>query len=186
VTIHPSEILDFWFETDPSERRKKWFEKAPEFDTECTRFNAAIRTARGGHLDLWATTPRGGLALVILLDQLPRNVFRCSAEAFAADAHAREIARGMIAAGFDTALTPIERMFVYLPFEHGETIDDQNCSVRLFETLADVLGRDTIGYAHRHREVIQRFGRFPHRNAVLGRVNTPEEAEYLAQPGAGF
>ena len=132
------------------------------------------------------TTPRGGLALVILLDQLPRNIFRCSAEAFAADAHAREIARGMIAAGFDTALTPIERMFVYLPFEHAETIDDQNCSVRLFETLADVLGLDTIGYAHRHREVIQRFGRFPHRNAVLGRVNTPEEAEYLAQPGAGF
>ncbi len=186
MTIQPSEILDFWFGTDPSEHRTRWFEKVPEFDTRCGRFSAAIRAARAGHLDLWADTPRGALALIILLDQLPRNVFRGSAEAFASDAHAREIARRTVAAGFDTSLTPIERMFVWLPFEHSETIDDQNCSVRLFETLAGELGADTIGYAHRHRDVIQRFGRFPHRNAVLGRVNTPEESEYLAQSGAGF
>jgi uncharacterized protein (DUF924 family) len=186
MTLRPPEILDFWFGDDPSEHRKRWFETTAEFDTECGRFSAAIRAARGGCFDPWATAPRDGLALIILLDQLSRNVFRGTAEAFAADARAREIARGMIAAGFDTTLTPIERMFVYLPFQHAETIDDQNESVRLFETLTGLLSLHTIGYAHRHRDVIQRFGRFPRRNAALGRVNTPEETEYLAQPGGSF
>jgi uncharacterized protein (DUF924 family) len=186
MTPRPTEILDFWFESDPSERRKQWFDKAPEFDVACARFSEAIRAARAGEFDHWAATPHGGLALIILLDQLSRNVFRGSAEAFAADRHARAIARGMIARGFDTRLTPIQRMFVYLPFEHAETIDDQNESVRLFEALGDAAGPDTIGHAHRHRDVIRRFGRFPHRNAVLGRANTPEETDYLAQPGAGF
>lgn len=186
MTIQPSEILDFWFESDASIRRKQWFDKAPEFDACCGRFTAAIRAARAGHLDHWAATPRGALALIVLLDQLSRNVFRGTAEAFAADRHALRIARGMIASGFDTTLAPIERMFVYLPFEHAESLDDQNESVRLFECLSEALGPDTAGYAHRHRDVIRQFGRFPHRNAVLGRVNTPEETEYLAQPGAGF
>jgi uncharacterized protein (DUF924 family) len=184
--MEPSEILDFWFEGDPSERRKKWFEKEPPFDLECARFTAAIRDASAGRYDEWATTPTGALALIVLLDQLSRNVFRGSAEAFAADAHARSIARRAIASGFDTPLAPNERMFVYLPFEHAETIEDQDLSVRLFDSLAAALGPETVDYAHRHRDVIRQFGRFPHRNAALGRVNTPAEEDYLAQPGAGF
>jgi uncharacterized protein (DUF924 family) len=184
--ITPPDILDFWFEGDPSIRREKWFAKNPDFDLECARFTDAIRDAATGGYDEWAATPKGGLALIILLDQLPRNVFRGSAEAFASDPRARDIARRVIEAGFDTTLTPSERMFVYLPFEHAETITDQDMSVRLFETLNETLGPDTIGYAHRHRDVIREFGRFPHRNAVLGRASSTAEEAYLAQPGAGF
>src|ERR1700722_16710044 len=117
MTPEPSVILDFWFEGDPTERRKKWFEKSPEFDAECARFTDWIRDARVGRYDGWATTAKGGLALIVLMDQLSRNVFRGSAESFAADPHAHRIARGMIDAGFDTMLTAVERMFVYLPFE---------------------------------------------------------------------
>jgi uncharacterized protein (DUF924 family) len=186
VTLQTSAILDFWFEGDASECRDKWFEKDAAFDTACARFTAAIRDARDGHFDVWASTPQGSLALIILLDQLPRNVFRGSAEAFASDPHAREIARATVDAGFDRHLTPVQRMFVYLPFEHAETIEDQNESVRLYETLRDALGEKSINYGHRHRDVILRFGRFPHRNAVLGRSSTPEEEAYLAQPDAGF
>jgi uncharacterized protein (DUF924 family) len=182
----PSDLLDFWFESDASERRKKWFEKNADFDASCAHFTAAIRDARFGAYDHWAFSPKGGLALIVLLDQLSRNIFRGSAEAFAADPHARDIARGMIANGFDTTLTPVERMFVYLPFEHAETIEDQDESVRLFETLRDALGAETINYAYRHRDVVRRFGRFPHRNAALGRVNTPEETDYLAESDGGF
>jgi uncharacterized protein (DUF924 family) len=186
MNLQPSEILEFWFEGDAAELREKWFEKDAAFDTLCARFTAAIRAARAGRYDHWAATPRGALALIILLDQLSRNVFRGSAEAYAADPHAREIARAMIAAEFDTQLTSVERMFVYLPFEHAETIADQNESVRLYEALRDALGEKSIDYVTRHRDVILRFGRFPHRNAVLGRISTPEEEAYLAQPGAGF
>jgi uncharacterized protein (DUF924 family) len=186
MTLTPSEILDFWFEDDRCLHRDRWFKKSTDFDTRCTRFTAAIRAARSGALDHWALTPDGGLALIVLLDQLSRNVFRGTAEAFAADTHALRIARGMVDASFDKRLSPCERMFVYLPFEHAETIEDQNESVRLFGLLSSETDRDTLDYALRHREVIERFGRFPHRNAALGRSTTPEEAEYLAQPGAGF
>jgi uncharacterized protein (DUF924 family) len=182
----PSDILDFWFEDDPSERREKWFKKEPAFDADCARFTAAIRDARAGAYDAWAATAKGGLALIVLLDQLSRNVFRGSPEAFAADPHARETARGMIRAGLDTGLTAPERMFIYLPFEHAETLPEQDQSVRLFEILGEALGPDTVAYAHRHRDVIREFGRFPHRNAILGRASTPAETAYLAQPGAGF
>jgi uncharacterized protein (DUF924 family) len=186
MTMTPSEILDFWFEDDRCAHRAMWFEKCVDFDARCARFTAAIRAARSGALDHWALTPDGGLALIVLLDQLSRNVFRGTAEAFAADAHALRIARAMIDAGFDARMSACERMFVYLPFEHAETIEDQNESVRLFELLSTDRGPDTLDYALRHREVIERFGRFPHRNAALGRSTTPEEADYLAQPGAGF
>jgi len=182
----PSIILDFWFEGDPSGRREKWFAKNPEFDAECARFTGWIRDARMGRYDAWAATPKGGLALIVLLDQLSRNVFRGLAEAFAADPHAIGIARGMIEAGFDAKLTAVERLFVYLPFEHAETMEDQNDSVRLFESLGDAAGPDTVDYANRHRDVIRAFGRYPHRNAALGRSNTPAEEAWLAQPGAGF
>ena len=144
------------------------------------------RRAKQGALDDWADTPHGGLALLILLDQLSRNLHRGTAEAFAADAKARAIARDMIARGFDQALTPVERMFVYLPFQHSEDLADQDASVRLFEALRATLDDQTCDYALRHRDVIRRFGRFPHRNAALGRTNTPDEDAYLAEPDAGF
>jgi uncharacterized protein (DUF924 family) len=185
MIAEPSTILDFWFEGDPSDHRKKWFGKSPEFDAECARFTGWIREARMGRYDAWAATAKGGLALIILMDQLSRNVFRGLAEAFAADPHARGIARGMIEAGFDTMLTAAERMFVYLPFEHAENMDDQNEAVRLFESLGGA-EPGTIDYAHRHRDVIREFGRFPHRNAALGRTNTPAEEAWLALPGSGF
>jgi uncharacterized protein (DUF924 family) len=186
MNLRPSDILAFWFAGEAAENHAKWFGKAAAFDTECARYTDAIRDARIGRLDHWAFTPQGALALILLLDQLSRNVFRGSAETYAADPHAREIARAAIASGFDMQLTAVERMFMYLPFEHAETIADQNDAVRLFETLREALGAQSVDYAHRHRDVILRFGRFPHRNAVLGRINTPEEAAYLAQPGTGF
>ena len=186
MTVQQSEILDFWFDGDPSRQRKHWFEPTAEFDAKCTRFTAAIRHARSRHLDHWAFTPKGALALIVLLDQLSRNVFRGSAEAFAADAHAREIARCAISDRLDAGLTPVERMFVYLPFQHAENMEDQNESVRLFETLRDSCGADTLEHAYRHRDVIREFGRFPRRNAALGRINTAEEDAYLAKPGAGY
>jgi uncharacterized protein (DUF924 family) len=178
----PEQVLDFWFAGDPATHRKEWFEKSAEFDASCGRFADALRQAKSGALDHWAATPRGALALIVLLDQFPRNLHRNSPEAFAADAKAREIARGAIARKFDLALEPIERMFVYLPFEHSEELADQDLSVRLFTSL----GEEMAQYAEDHREVIRRFGRFPHRNATLGRISTPEELDYLAQPGAGF
>jgi uncharacterized protein (DUF924 family) len=186
VRLQPTEILDFWFEGDPSTRRECWFKQNAEFDARCTRFTAAIRHARDGGFDHWAVNPKGALALIVLLDQLSRNVFRGSAEAFAADEYALEIARIAVADRWDTKLTPVERMFVYLPFQHAETIADQNESVRLSESLRDALGAEAVDHAYRHRDVIRRFGRFPRRNAALGRINTPEEDAYLAHPGAGY
>ncbi len=178
------EVLDFWFAGDPSTRRKVWFEKDAEFDTACGRFAEALRDARAGAFDHWTDTPRGTLALIILLDQFSRNLHRNSPEAFAADGKARDIACAAVARGFDRMLGPVERMFVYLPFEHSEDLGDQDCSVRLFATLSDALGEDTIRYATDHRDVIRRFGRFPRRNAALGRVSTADELADLAQPGA--
>ena len=182
----PDEVWHFWFDGDGAARRAVWFQRDDAFDAACARFTEAAREARSGALDGWATTPRGALALVLLLDQFPRNLFRGSAEAFASDAHARQIARRIVAAGFDASLTPVERIFAYLPFEHSEDLADQDESIRLFTALHDALGGETLDYAERHRDVIRRFGRFPHRNAALGRVNTPQEAAYLAEPGAGF
>ena len=184
--ITAEEVLAFWFAGDPSARRKVWFEKDAGFDAECARFAEALSAAKQGELDHWADTPRGALALVILLDQFSRNLFRGSPHAFAADPLARKQAGHAIARGFDRQLGPVERIFLYLPFEHSEDLPDQDESVRLFAALHGELGGDTLDYAERHREVIRRFGRFPHRNAVLGRTNTPAEEAYLAQPGAGF
>jgi uncharacterized protein (DUF924 family) len=182
----PDEVLQFWFAGDPSVRRKVWFEMNSDFDAACARFSNALRAAKAGVFDHWTGTPHGALALTILLDQFSRNLHRGSAEAFAADAQARAIARTAIAKGFDQMLGPIERTFVYLPFEHSENIEDQDESVRLLGTLRETWGADAIDHAHRHRDVICRFGRFPHRNAVLGRVNTSAEEAYLAEPDAGF
>jgi uncharacterized protein (DUF924 family) len=186
VTIEACSVLDFWFAGDPSTHHDKWFKKNPDFDAACARFTRDVRAARDGAHDHWAETPRGALALIILLDQLSRNIFRGSAEAFAADPKALDIAGRTVARGFDATLTTPERMFVYLPFQHAEIIAAQDESVRLFETLRGELADSSIDYADSHRTVIRQFGRFPHRNAVLGRSNTAEEDAYLAQPGAGF
>ena len=176
------EVLDFWFAGNAGEHRKEWFEKTAAFDASCARFADALRDAKAGAFDHWTETPRGALALVILLDQFSRNLHRESPEAFAADTKARDTARAVIARGFDRSLGPVERMFIYLPFEHSEDLIDQDYSVRLFTSLGEEMTR----YASDHRDVIRRFGRFPHRNALLGRVSTPAELDYLKQPDAGF
>ncbi|WP_435639957.1 DUF924 family protein [Micavibrio aeruginosavorus] len=177
------DILHFWFsETEPVQ----WFQKNPDFDQSIReRFRLTYTMARDGVCDHWASDADGCLALCLVLDQFPRNMFRDSAEAFATDEKALKTARLGIIRGFDQILPVIKRRFVYLPFEHSEAMDDQNRAVELFATMRD---DDPLGYEYalRHRDVIERFGRFPHRNAVLGRDNTAEELIYLSQPGAGF
>ena len=179
AAVTPDDVLDFWFRRD----RKAWFEKNAAFDAEIrARFLDAHARALAGELDGWKEEPRSCLALVILLDQFPRNMFRGEARAFAADALARETARVILDRGWDRAMSTDERSFAYLPFEHSESLDDQRRSCELMRPL----GEEPYRYAVRHREIIERFGRFPHRNAALGRDSTPEEAEFLRQPGSGF
>jgi uncharacterized protein (DUF924 family) len=178
--ITPDDVLEFWFEGDPSAWRQLWFKSNATFDAACGRFADALRDAKQGAYDHWTGTPRGTLALIILLDQFSRNLHRGSPEAFAADAKARALAREAVADGSDRMLGPIERVFVYLPFEHSENLADQDQSVRLFATLRDALGDETVGYAERRREAMRRFGRFPHRNVVLGRESTQDELAWLA------
>jgi len=182
----PRDVLAFWFADGPETRRAVWFQKDATFDAACQAFRPARDAAKAGAFDDWTETAEGTLALLILLDQLSRNLYRGSAEAFAADARALAIARAAVARGLDQELHPVQRLFIYLPYEHAEDLPTQDESVRLFETLRDALGEVTIDYAYRHRDVIRQFGRFPHRNAALDRTNTPEEDIYLAQPGAGF
>jgi uncharacterized protein (DUF924 family) len=184
--MSPDQVLHFWFAGDPSVRRKIWFEKNVAFDSGCNRFADALREAKLGRFDQWAETPRGALALLILLDQMSRNLHRGSAETYAADAKARTVTRAALVRGFDAQVDPIERMFFYLPLVHSENLADQDDAVRLFTVLRAELGEEANRSAHNHRDVIHKFGRFPHRNAILGRTNTPEEEVYLAEPGAGF
>jgi uncharacterized protein (DUF924 family) len=184
------DILDFWFADGPNTPHEAWFKKNPDFDAEIAqRFGALVVPAREGALDSWADTPEGALALMILLDQFPRNLFRGSSEAFASDAHALSLARRLvIVQRVDLALTPTQRVFLYLPFEHAESMEAQNLSVALFEGLRDSPAHAAPGksivYAWAHRAVIARFGRFPHRNPLLGRTTTAEERAYL--DGGGF
>ena len=178
------EILEFWFGTkddDLDKTQSRWFSADPEFDRLCTeRFIHRYEDAAGGLLDDWKTDPRSCLALVLLLDQFPRNMFRNKSRAFATDAKAREVARHAIGAGFDRALSAVERMFLYLPFQHSENLDDQFESVRLSRALAaEDPGSDALKYAEQHLEIIQRFGRFPARNAALGRQSTDQELAFL-------
>ena len=184
--IAPDDVLAFWFAGDATRFRDAWFEKDAAFDAACGQFAGALQAAREGSLDHWAATPQGALALILLLDQFSRNLHRGSPLAFAADAKARGLARDAVARGIDRQLHPIERMFIYLPFQHSEDLADQHEAVRLFEPMRLALGDATIEYAYSHRDVIRRFGRFPHRNAALGRENTAEEQRYLAQAEAGF
>lgn len=184
-------IRVFWYAEGRDTYRPIWFQKNDAFDAEIRdRFGALIRPAREGAFDGWAATPEGALALLILLDQFPRNVFRGSGEAFASDAHARAIARKVVLEKrFDLKLGAFEKPFLYLPFEHSEAPADQDLSVALFEGLRDIphhaRANGAIDYAWRHRVVIQDFGRFPHRNAALGRVSSPAEQAWL-DAGGGF
>lgn len=188
----PADILEFWFEDDRRVVRPKWFQRDDAFDEQIrARFGVLTEQARAGVLDPWAETPDGALALLIVLDQFPRNLYRGDARAFASDERARRIARNaVLARQWDRALSNPERTFLYLPFEHSEAMEEQNLSVALFEGMRDDPARRAAGsnidYAWRHWLVIQRYGRFPHRNAALGRANTPAEDAYLAEPGAGF
>jgi uncharacterized protein (DUF924 family) len=186
------EVLEFWFGAPGSPEfgrpRAAWFVKSAEFDALIRdRFLATHEAAAAGALDAWSTGPLGALALAVALDQFPRNMFRGTPRAFAADARALAVARGAVARGFDEVLLPVQRWFVYLPYEHAEELAAQRESLRLFERLAvDAAGAGTLTYAMRHYAVIERFGRFPHRNAILGRASTPEELAFLAQPGSSF
>ena len=191
--ITVEEVLAFWFGAAPGspsygQKREVWFEASTGFDAEVRRsLGAAREAAAAGRLDAWAESARGALALVILLDQAPRNIFRGQARAFATDEKARGAAEAAVGRGFDRALMPVERMFLYLPFEHSERIDDQRRSLELFAGLeADPATAGCLAWASRHYQVIARFGRFPHRNAALGRATTPEEAAFLAEPGLPF
>lgn len=188
----PDAILDFWFAGNRDTTQERWFKRDEAFDAAIRmQFGASLEPARDGAFDAWVADARGALALTILLDQFPRNLHRGSPLAFASDAKARAVARqAVLEHRLDLALTPTERCFLYLPFEHSEAMADQDISVALFEGLRDARVHrapgGTIAYAWRHRDVIARFGRFPHRNKALGRQDTPAEALYLAQPGAGF
>lgn len=185
-------ILDFWFGTPEQasygKPRQIWFIKKPEFDREVeARFLSDYEQAAAGNLDTWKSSPLSCLALILLLDQFPRNMFRGKPQAFATDWQALSTAQYAVAQGYDRELLPVQRWFVYCPFEHSENLEDQNRSVALFQQLSDDPdSADAINYALRHREVILRFGRFPHRNKILERVSTPEEEEFLQQPGSSF
>ncbi len=187
------EILTFWFgevRDEPSyfeEYAPRWFVQNADFDREIVqRFQADYELAAQGQLTHWTETARGGVALILVLDQFPRNMFRNDPRAFATDPLARQIAEQMIDAGLDRQLRLVERYFVYVPFMHSEDRAHQQRSVMLFQQLAEVRAYFDTSYAVRHQEVIDRFGRFPHRNTVLGRASTPAELEFLKQFGSSF
>lgn len=188
-------ILRFWFgdPADPNgeygQQRQVWFKKDPAFDDAIRqRFLGDVERAIAGDLDDWRQGPRSCLALVLLLDQFPRNLFRGNARCFGGDRAALTTAYHALDRGYDQQVLPVERIFFYLPLEHSENLADQNRSVELTRSLHATHPEfeSTLDYALRHRDVIDRFGRFPHRNQVLGRETTPEEAEFLQQPGSRF
>jgi uncharacterized protein (DUF924 family) len=184
-------VLAFWFHPT---HREEWFAAHPAFDaTIHARFAETLQMAAQGKLVHWAETPQGWLALLLVLDQFSRNLHRDDAQAWAQDLHAQQLALSGIEEGFDLQLPPIQRVFAYMPLEHAEDIGLQQRCVAMFEGLCESLSFEErnhyvgfLDYARRHHAVIARFGRFPHRNALLGRANTPEEEAYLAEPGAGF
>ncbi|WP_027017004.1 DUF924 family protein [Comamonas composti] len=194
------QILEYWFgsaqpeDTQALERKTLWFTKSEATDREMReRFGPWVERALAGELDAWAATPRGRLGLLLLLDQFTRNIYRATPRSFAGDARALALALEGMALGHDRQLPLVTRIFCYLPLEHAEDLSLQERSVAAFAALAEQATPETrdflegtLDYAHKHREVIADYGRFPHRNAILGRESTAKEKEYLAQPGAGF
>jgi uncharacterized protein (DUF924 family) len=185
-------LLDFWFGApgapDCDVPRKVWFRSDAAFDAALRdAFLADQRRAAAGECARWLAACDSALALMLLLDQLPRNLYRGEAAAFACDPLARSAARGAIARGYDRMLPPVRRSFVYLPFEHSEALADQDLALALYAAMPSGPHYDGgLEYARRHHKVIARFGRFPHRNRALGRVSTPEEEAFLAGPDAPF
>jgi uncharacterized protein (DUF924 family) len=193
-------ILDFWFGeldehgcADPN-HRERWWQKSDEFDrTIRDQFLGDYHAIVAGEREAWRNTPRGALATLIVLDQFSRNVFRNTPQMYDADELAREICREGLEEGFDDELAFDERVFFYLPLEHSESMDDhaQCCDVftRLRDEAPDVLNKDAenyLDYAHQHRAIVERFGRYPHRNQLLGRASTEEEIAFLKEPGSSF
>ncbi len=185
-------VLDFWFlpagHPDHGTYREAWFKKDAAFDDEIrARFSDDLATAVQGAYDHLTATPPFALAAVIILDQFSRNLFRGQGRAFAGDVRAHAIADAAIRAGFDQALLPVQRVFLYLPFEHSETLADQARCMALYGSLpAGELRDNCLDYGRQHQVIIERFGRFPHRNAALGRSSTPEEEAFLKEPGSSF
>lgn len=182
MTLHDTRfsaqaVVDFWRAAGP----QKWFKKDDAFDAQFkSRFEAAHEAAARGELDAWAADEQGALALLLLLDQFPRNVFRNSPRTYATDAKALAIARAAVDAGLDLKIgDPQLRAFFYLPFMHSESLADQDRSVALCENA----GPENLRFARHHRDIVARFGRFPHRNEVLGRQSTPEEKRFLDEGG---
>jgi uncharacterized protein (DUF924 family) len=192
VPTEADEVLAFWFgrEDEPGygEFREAWFRKDPEFDQQVQeRFGPLYERAAAGELDGWHEEARSCLALVICLDQFPRNMFRGDGRTHATDDKALETARYALERALDRELPPFQRVFVYMPFMHSESVEDQRRSVELFGRLAEKPGApDLTSYAVGHMEIVERFGRFPHRNVILGRETTPEEAEFLQGPDSSF
>jgi uncharacterized protein (DUF924 family) len=192
--MNPQEVLDFWFGAPGSESagqpHREWFIKSEAFDEQIRqRFGSAIEQAIAGGLREWDNEgPQGVLARILVLDQFTRNAWRNTPRSFAGDALALSAARELVDSGVHKELAPWQRSFVYMPFEHAEDAFMQERAVELFSVLAaEHPGFDeSLDYAHRHRGVIARFGRFPHRNAILGRASTPGEIEFLRQPGSRF
>jgi uncharacterized protein (DUF924 family) len=175
--MKPADVVTFWTEAGP----KAWYKKHKAFDDEIRRrFEAVHFAASRGELDSWAETAEGALALLLLLDQFPRNMFRGSPHAFATDPLARQVARAAVDRGFDQQVAPELRQFFYLPFEHSEHLDDQDRGVDLCAASGDA---DLVKWARLHRDIITRFGRFPHRNASLARPSSEEEQEFLKDGG---
>jgi uncharacterized protein (DUF924 family) len=173
----PSDVIAFWREAGPH----RWFEKDTAFDEHIReRFLTLHEAAAAGALNAWETSADGALALLLLLDQFPRNMFRGQARTFATDPLAREVAAGALVRGFDAQVGQDMRSFFYLPFEHSEAMADQERALMLYKAAGDA---DNLKWAELHADIIRRFGRFPHRNALLGRVTTPEEQAFLDQGG---
>ena len=182
------EILDFWFGPPPHAPRAEWFRKDAAFDaTIAGRFGAAIEAAIGGDFREWCSDARAALARILLLDQVTRNAYRDTARAFAGDAEALATAMRVVDARHDLTLDRYERAFLYLPFEHSEDRQMQDRSIALFTALArDTGDRAALDWAEKHAAIVRRFGRYPHRNAALGRASTPEEIAFLQEPGSSF
>jgi len=192
AVVEPREVVDFWFGSvngdEPQSPRAQWFSKDVAFDDQIrSRFGPTIEAALAGELERWLETPEGALAYLLVLDQFTRNAYRATPAAFAGDARALAAARHIVAQLWDLGMAPVKRWFCYLPFEHSERLDDQRESVRLFATLRDdPVAGGAYEWAVRHRDVIERFGRFPRRNAILGRESTAEGIAFLQQPGSHF
>jgi len=181
-------VLTFWFGegAEYGKAHKRWFEKDPAFDAEVSRRFSHVHEQEIESRD-WLSAPRECLARIIVLDQFPRHLYRATARAFSSDALALESAKRLLERGWDRDMLPVERMFAYLPLQHSESLEDQERSCSLYEALKDFPETaDSHRYALAHRAIILRFGRFPHRNAALGRPSTREEIEFLRDPGSSF